>query len=223
MGRPSVRSPPKRRLTCPRILTLLDLVLGSTWPCQPPFRPGTSPYPASCPGPPAEGPAMGVPVPCCPSATGVRFLAILCPLGSWASLTVGLPAPVAGHRAPTGLSCFARMRCGRQGALYTPRTAVPSRPARNPRPTHAAFQRPVPVPGCNGPSSGATSNEASSRVRSCSPVRPSPHLWAPGWSRGPRASPELHTPPLPATHVGVGTGVGHSPGLRHHLLVLQCT
>jgi hypothetical protein len=28
-------------------------------------------------------------------------------------------------------------------------------------------------------------------------------------------SPELHTPPLPATHVGVGTGNGHMPELRH--------
>jgi len=27
-------------------------------------------------------------------ATGIRFLVILCPLGNWAFLTVGLPAPV---------------------------------------------------------------------------------------------------------------------------------
>lgn len=36
-------------------------------------------------------------------------------------------------------------------------------------------------------------------------------------------SPELHTPPLPATHVRVGTGVGHLPELRHHQLVLLPT
>ena len=35
---------------------------------------------------------MGVPVSCCLSAAGVGFMVILCPLGSWAFLTVGLPA-----------------------------------------------------------------------------------------------------------------------------------
>ena len=63
---------------------------------------------------------MGVPVSCRLSATGVRFLAILCPLGSWASLTVGLPAPVPRHRTPTGLSRFARMRYGRGGCPLYP-------------------------------------------------------------------------------------------------------
>ena len=35
--------------------------------------------------------------------------------------------------------------------------------------------------------------------------------------------PELHTPPLPATHVEVGTGIEHLPELRHHHLALQTT
>jgi hypothetical protein len=34
---------------------------------------------------------MHVPVSRCLSAAGVGFMAILCPLGSWAFLTVGLP------------------------------------------------------------------------------------------------------------------------------------
>ena len=34
---------------------------------------------------------MHAPVSCCLSAAGVGFMVILCPLGSWAFLTVGLP------------------------------------------------------------------------------------------------------------------------------------
>ncbi len=31
---------------------------------------------------------------------------------------------------------------------------------------------------------------------------------------------QLHTPPLPATHVGVGTGIGHLPELKLTMLLL---
>jgi len=46
------------------------------------------------------------------SAAGIRILAILCPLRDWASLTVGLAAPVTKDRTPTGLPRSARMRYG---------------------------------------------------------------------------------------------------------------
>jgi hypothetical protein len=36
---------------------------------------------------------MIVPVSRCLSATGIRFLVILCPPGNWAFLAVGLPVP----------------------------------------------------------------------------------------------------------------------------------
>jgi hypothetical protein len=49
------------------------------------------PYPASYAGRSTEGVDHVVPVSCCLSATGVRFWAILRPLGSWAFLAVGLP------------------------------------------------------------------------------------------------------------------------------------
>ena len=155
---------------------LVDLAIELTWPRQHPFGSGTSPYPASYAGRPAEGPAVGVPVFCCLSATGVRFLAILCPLGNWASLTVGLPA-LSQSRTPTGLSRFARVRYGRGGCPLYPgdcgalhgRHGIPGR--RTP-----LLNGEVPVPRRNTPPSEASANEASSRVRGCSPVRPSPRL-----------------------------------------------
>ncbi len=50
-----------------------------------------SPYPASCPGGPAEGPAMMSRVCCCLSAAGVRFSGHPFPPGGSAFLAVGLP------------------------------------------------------------------------------------------------------------------------------------
>ena len=61
-------------------------------------------------------------VSCCLSATGIRFSVILCPPGSWALLTVGLP----NHRfGPERGSCVPHTRAATGvGALYTPGTAV---------------------------------------------------------------------------------------------------
>jgi len=93
------------------------------------------------------------------------------------------------------------------GALSTPGTAVPARPAGHPRPPHAALQQPVPVPPSSDPPPEASYHEASSRVHGRSPVRPSPRLWPPGGAGAlGLIPPELHTPPSPAAHVGVGTG-----------------
>jgi hypothetical protein len=48
------------------------------------------------------------------------------------------------------------------------------------------------------------------RVHTHSPVRSSPHLWPPGGTGPLGLLAELHTPPLPATHVGMGTGTRHN-------------
>jgi len=63
---------------------------------------------------------MGVPVSCCLSAAGIGFMVILCPLGSWAFLTVGLPVLEPRDRTPTGLPRCAPMRCGRDGCPLYP-------------------------------------------------------------------------------------------------------
>jgi hypothetical protein len=93
------------------------------------------------------------------------------------------------------------------GALSTPRTVVLTRPEMRLRPAPAASQQPVPGPHLPHPIGGASPDEASSRVHGCSPVRSSPSPVAAGWNSNPWASsPELRTPPLPATHVRSGTG-----------------
>jgi hypothetical protein len=67
-------------------------------------------YPASYPGTTTWSSGNSVPVSCRLSAAGLRFLGILCPPGTSAPLTVGLPAP--SHRTLTGLPCSARVRRG---------------------------------------------------------------------------------------------------------------
>jgi hypothetical protein len=104
---------------------------------------------------------------------------ILFPPGSSASLTVGLP--VAPRRPdPDGVPAFRwhETRPGR--APSKPRgRAVSTRPGKCPQPPPAASLRPAPKPRQHDPSARAHLNEASSRVHSRSPVRPSPHLWLP--------------------------------------------
>ena len=88
-----VGSPPKRRLTCPRVLTLSRRRPGGSPDHVSTLSgPGMCPYPASCPRRPTE-------------ATGIRFLVILCPLGSWAFLAVGLPVLLPGPD-PNGVATF---------------------------------------------------------------------------------------------------------------------
>jgi hypothetical protein len=63
----------------------------------------------------------------CLSAAGFRFLGVLFPPGTPASLTVGLPAAPRRHRwTLTGFPRSARMRCGRAGCpLYPGSDGVP--------------------------------------------------------------------------------------------------
>jgi hypothetical protein len=76
-------------------------------------------YPASYPGTAAWRSGHVVPVSCCLSAAGLRFLGILFPPRNSALLTVGLPALA--HRTLTGFPCSARVRCGWGRASSIPR------------------------------------------------------------------------------------------------------
>jgi hypothetical protein len=150
-----------------------------------------------------------VPVSCCLSATGIRFSGHPCPAEDWAFLAVGLPDNA---RTPSGFHVsHVRVATG-EGALSTPRTAVLTRPTASLRSPPAASQRQCPYTPAEHPSSGAQLDEASLRVH-C--IHPSglPLACGPRMERAPLGfSPELRTPPLPATHVRVGTGLEHWPG-----------
>jgi hypothetical protein len=165
-----------------------------------------------------------VPVSCCLSATGVRFLGVLFPLG------ISLP-----HGRPTGLSLrgddrtisgfprSTRMRDDRVGCPYYPGTAVLSRPTLNHRPSPAASQRPVLHPGAAShlPGLNVTGHEGI-HSHSPQPVFPSPVT--PGWNTGPWASSLSFAPHRYQRRTsGRGRAFEHSPGLcsQHHLLVLQ--
>jgi hypothetical protein len=103
--------------------------------------------------------------------------------------------PRRGYRVP-----HARAATG-AGAPYTPRTVVLVPAGSPPRPAPAASQRPVPKPRHSIPPCEAPLHEASTGVHSRSPVRSSPRPRPRDGTAAFRLSPELRTPPLPATHV----------------------
>jgi hypothetical protein len=153
----------------------------------------------------------------CLSGTGIRFSVILRPPGSWALLTVGLPAhktgPRRGFRVP-----HARAATG-LGALYTPGTAVLIPTDGDCRPTPAASLRPVPAPR-NRPIGGGSLNDASTRVQA---IRPSglPQPVAAGWNGPPLgSSPGLRTPPTRSRRrtPGWGQAIEHGPGPTAQLI-----
>ncbi len=113
---------------------------------------------------------------------GVRFLVIPSPLGNWASLTVGLPAPVTRSGTPTGLSRFARMRYGRRGRPLNPgdsgaRTTGAWYPVAACRFPTAKSLHPGPAPIIRGSTSRGIIKGSVSFAR---PAFPSPVT--PGWS-----------------------------------------
>ena len=202
-----VGSPPKRRLTCPRVLTLPGVVLGAHLTTSAPFRVRAYAHirPVNRDG--RRRASHDVPVSCRLSATGIRFLVILCPLGNWAFLTVGLPVLLPGPD-PDGVATF-RAHELRPGW-------VPSLP-RGLRCPHG--RQVIPgrrTPPCSGPSlypRPATHHRRLLITRhhqGFTVVHPSglPLACDPRVEREPSGlSPELHTPPSPAAHVGVGTGI----------------
>ena len=202
-----VRSPPRRRLTCPRVLTLTDVVVRVHLTTSAPFR--VRAYarirPVIQDG--RRRPGYHVLVSRRLSATGIRFLVILCPPGNWAFLAVGLPVLLPGPD-PDGVTTF-RAHELRPGW-------VPSLP-RGLRCPHG--RQVIPgrrMPPCSGPSlyprpathhrrllitrhhQGFTVVHPSGLPLACSPrVEREPSGFPPG----------LHTPPLPAAHAGMGTGI----------------
>ena len=128
--RPSVRSPPKRRLTCPRVRTPLRPHRGARLTrvsalSGPGTRPGIRPVIRD--GRQRE-PANRVPVSCCLSAAGIRFPGHPVP-----ARELGLPHGRLTGRAlrqdPDGVSTTSALRdTTGVGAASTPGRAVLSRP-----------------------------------------------------------------------------------------------
>jgi hypothetical protein len=103
----------------------------------------------------------------CLSATDIRFSVILCPAGSWALLTVGLPA---NGRTPTGFPRSARMSSDRGGRPLYPGDggAHPDRWRLTAGACRFAAASPCTRPHI--PPTGISLNEASPRVQA---IRPS--------------------------------------------------
>ena len=202
-----VGSPPKRRLTCPRVLTLPGVVLGAHLTTSAPFRVRACARIRPVVRDGRRRASHDVPVSCRLSATGIRFLVILCPLGSWAFLAVGLPVLLPGPD-PDGVATF-RAHELRPGW-------VPSLP-RGLRCPHG--RQVIPgrrMPPCSGPSLHPRPATHHRRLlitrhhQGFTVVHPSglPLACSPRVEREPSGLfPGLHTPPLPAAHAGVGTGI----------------
>jgi len=218
--RPSVRSPPKRRPTCPRARTPprsdrgAHLTRVSALP-----GPGISPVSGQLSRTASRGSQLIVsrfPAAFRPPALASRV--ILFPPGNWAFLTVGLPGttlvpgPGRGYHVP-----HLRDTTG-MGAPSTPGTAVLA-PARcRARPSPAASQRPVPAPRNRIPPAGLLiTGHQRGFTRFTRPACPSP-VAPPMGREALGLFPVLRTPPLPAAHDRAGPGVSTRPELRdrHH-------
>src|SRR5829696_6725063 len=138
-------------------------------------------YPASYPRRSTEGSTMSPRVSCRLSTTGIRLLGILLPPRSSAPLTVGLPSNQ--RLDPTGFPRSAHPSHGRIGCPLYPGAQRCSHGRSDP-----SGRRSPPLPGARPyhpgvhPISGAVYYEASSRVHSHSPARPSPSPVVLGWS-----------------------------------------
>jgi hypothetical protein len=138
----------------------------------------------------------------------IRFLAILCPLGTWASLTRPDPIGIVTLRTyeirPGWVPSIPRgLRYPHDQRDIASRRTPPS----NGRSLH-------PGTTSHHPRSGLTRHQ-----RGFTYVHPSglPLACDHRMERQPLGfSLELHTPPLPATHVEVGTGIRYLPELCHY-------
>ena len=202
------------RPTCPSVpvSSVIDVLTGSPGPRQHPFGSGQPPVSGQLCGTTAEGPATHVPVSCCLSAAGIRFLGHPVPAGEF-GLPHGRLTGQRSARTPTGLPRSTRARYDRGGCpLYPGDGGV--HPGRR-----TSTDRRLPLPNGQSLHPAATSHRRGSASRGIierfTRVHPSglPLACGPRMERGPLGfSPELRTPPLPATHVRAGTGHGHWPG-----------
>ena len=193
--RPSVRSPPKRRLTCPRVrtpprphrgahLTRVSTLSGPG--TRPSIRavirdhwrrgqPSASRFPAAF-----QPPAFA-------------FRVILFPPADWAFLTVGLPGTTR-CPDPDGVSTFrtSEIRPG-----WVP--SLPRGRRCSPRPDAVPGRR-LPLPGGQSLHPAPASHRRGSVLRGInegsrdSPVRPAPGLWPPGWDGRPLGFPLCSAP-----------------------------
>jgi hypothetical protein len=147
----------------------------------------------------------------CLSATGIRFSVILYPPGSWALLTVGLPA---NSRTPTGFPRSARTSCDRGGR--------PLYPGDNgAHPDRWRLTAGIRRFSAASPCTPQPSHQAGVRItrhqrgfkQFARPIFPS--LWPPGWIERPLGSPPgLRTPPTRSRQRTPrwGQAIKHGPG-----------
>jgi hypothetical protein len=187
--RPSVRSPPKRRPTCPRVLTLHQPRQLAHLTLSAPFRVEHQPYPASSPRP-----RRWRPTPACSTGS--------CRLFDAPAFTSGSSSPAEELASPYGRLTGHTEVWPDLNGVSTFRTSetrpgwVPSLP-RGPRcspdrsavlqPACAASRRPVPGPRCSVPSAGLHVTRHHRGFHLCSPVRSSPSPVAAGWNSDPWA------------------------------------
>jgi len=198
------------RPTCPSVLGS-SVIVASTGPPDPrqhPFGSGHRPVSGQLCETAGGGASHVSRVPVAFRLPAFAFRVILCPLGDWAFLAVGLPGNA---RTPSGFHVSHARAATGLGALSTPGTAVLTRPTFAPRPPPAAFNGNVPAPRSNLHHPGLSITR---HHRGFTCVHPSglPLACSPRMERAPLSfSPELRTPPSPATHVRVGTGLEHWP------------
>jgi hypothetical protein len=211
MRRPSVRSPPKRRLTCPRVRT-------SPRPCRGAHLtrvsalsgPGTRPVSGQLSGTAGGGASHRGPGSCCLSATGLGLSGHPVP-----ARELGLPhGRLTRHNAPgpgRGFHVPHQRATTGMGASSTPGTAVLSWPdavpgQRLPLPSGQSLP-----PRTHNPSRGSAITGHQRRfTRFTRPACPSPVI--PGWDGNPRAFPCAPRPAVTGSARQGGTGREHAPG-----------
>ena len=205
-----------RRLTCPSVPAVTSCFASKA------HLPTSARFRARAPGPVSgqlyetagEGAGHAVPLSCCLSAAGIRFLGILS--------RPGIPPPLrpayhaaSGSADPDEVSVFrTRETQLAQGALFTPGAAVSTQPAVLP----AAACRISTASPCHPgpqPAPGRIIDEASARVHCHSPHASLPLTCDPGRNGILGLSPELRTQPGRTRQRTSGRGQAWTlPGLR---------
>ena len=196
---------------------------GSPDPRQHPFGSGQLPVSGQLSETTGGGPAILPRFPVAFRPPAFASQVILSPLGDWAFLTVGLPATDV-RRTPTGLPRSTRTRYDRGGCLLYPGAAVLNPADWKSSAGACRFTAASPAPRLAIHRRGSRITRHQRRFTQFTrPVFPLPVT--PGWNGTLGLSPELRTPPLPATHVEGGarpsstawdyaSGISRSSNLR---------